>query len=817
MMHEWGRKNNARIITTILVMISFAVLPCIERNEEHRGIPLKVHNFQHSSLTRQFILSSALRSPSTDKGNPPRRELDGTRGKCASTLCANKPFRTETASILCKLRGGGIERPSSHEYLSGGSNEQGNNLNQWPLMHHQLQDDQSPQYNSKIGSHKTSQAHLCDWSGVSDEDEPPHFQEMNGVSSNSGKDESHRLRLAGNKFFREGKLREAIRMYGLALTVKECPRVLTGRAACFLRQGKYTQALDDATRALTMQPNNVKALYRRGIANMRLEKFEEAMHDLNRAKQNAGATRDRELSTRLGECQAVLDMMSHNAFDATMQGVDAEKTARPELTMNINGQGYGGVGTGAGGYSGEGGNRGNGNEDRDDSQIFTFENADNEGMMDDQDTPRISPPPEMGPTTDFLNFNWRSLTVGPDYTGPHISPEGINLEFVVHMIHHFKARRKLHRKYMWFILTEVLKILRKLPSLIDVQVSERSINDVETSFGGPSQSSNEGRKGVGLGFFQGLANKLTGSGGESSKPSFRGVTPELPRRGTFSVCGDTHGQFYDLIHIFELNGLPSPNNPYLFNGDFVDRGPFSLETVTTLLALKLLYPDHVHLLRGNHESRVMNNLYGFEAEVKAKYTEMEFDLFEEVFQALPLAAVLERKVLILHGGLFTRQNVTLDEIRSINRFREIPDTGIMCELLWSDPKLSIGIGRSLRGVACNFGPDVTEKFLNRNNLHLLVRSHEVRDEGYSWEHGRRLITVFSAPNYCGMMRNQGAILKFHANNVAMPEIIQFGAVEAPKVAPYFDIKNIMRVLQAQQERNQQLDQMEKSRNTPGGQ
>eukprot|EP00466_Bigelowiella_natans_P013818 jgi/Bigna1/44183/e_gw1.90.10.1 len=325
----------------------------------------------------------------------------------------------------------------------------------------------------------------------------------------------------------------------------------------------------------------------------------------------------------------------------------------------------------------------------------------------------------------------------PRTSDPHAPLPKITLEFVLHMVAHFKGRRKLHRKYMWFILTEVLKVLQPLPSLVHVKVlSYRCLN---------------------------------------------------------VICGDTHGQFYDLVNIFEINGLPGPENPYLFNGDFVDRGPFSLETVTTLLAFKLLYPEYVHLLRGNHESRVMNNLYGFEAEVKAKYTAMEFDLFEEVFQALPLAAVLEHQVLVVHGGLFTRQNVTLDEIARVDRFREIPDTGIMCELLWSDPKLSIGIGRSLRGVACNFGPDITENFLTRNKLKLLVRSHEVRDEGYSWEHGRRLITVFSAPNYCGMMRNQGAILRFQGQQISSPDIVQFSAVEAPKVAPYFDIKNIMRV------------------------
>mmetsp|Transcript_1738 Transcript_1738/g.3354 ORF Transcript_1738/g.3354 Transcript_1738/m.3354 type:complete len:144 (-) Transcript_1738:157-588(-) len=132
----------------------------------------------------------------------------------------------------------------------------------------------------------------------------------------------------------------------------------------------------------------------------------------------------------------------------------------------------------------------------------------------------------------------------------------------------------------------------------------------------------------------------------------------------------------------------------------------------------------------------------------------------------------------------------------------------MCELLWSDPKLSIGVGRSARGVACNFGPDVTSRFLQNNGLDLLVRSHEVRDEGYSYEHGRRLITVFSAPNYCGSMRNKGALLRFRANRINDPEIVQFDAVVSPKVEPYFDMNNIIRVLALNNARNAQLNAME---------
>ncbi|GAB5355738.1 hypothetical protein AAMO2058_000231300 [Amorphochlora amoebiformis] len=548
-----------------------------------------------------------------------------------------------------------------------------------------------------------------DWSAVSDED----------ASTSGDLEQAHRLRINGNKLFREGKIQEAIRCFGLALTVAESPVVLSNRAACFLRQGHYVQALEDATRAVALQPTNVKALYRRGVAQMRLERWEEAMQDFERARLYAGGAGDRELSTRLGECQAVLDMMANNSFDNTVQ-----QTLQQEAN----------------------------------DEDYSYRNENDMGDADEQDTPRVSPQPE-GPTTDYKNFNWRGLVVEDEYTGPRIGPQGITLEFIIKMIHHFKSRRQLHRKYVWYILSEVLDIFYSLPSLVHVPLPKSA--------------------------------KKLGSG------------------GFLSVCGDTHGQFFDLIHIFEINGLPSPDNPYLFNGDFVDRGPFSFETVTTLLAFKVLYPRHVHLLRGNHESRLMNGVYGFMQEVKDKYTMMEYDMFEEVFDALPLAAVLENKVLVVHGGLFKRKNVTLDEIKSINRFGDIPPAGIMCEMLWSDPKMGIGIGRSPRGVACSFGPDVTARFLKRNGLDLLVRSHEVRDQGYSWEHNRKLITVFSAPNYCGQMRNQGALLRFRGEKPTEPDILQFNAVESPKVDPYFDIQRISQLHEQQQIRNQQLDAMEK--------
>jgi serine/threonine-protein phosphatase 5 len=212
-------------------------------------------------------------------------------------------------------------------------------------------------------------------------------------------------------------------------------------------------------------------------------------------------------------------------------------------------------------------------------------------------------------------------------------------------------------------------------------------------------------------------------------------------RGKITVCGDTHGQYYDTLNIFAINGFPSPDNPYLFNGnvywvsgdgvslwrlstilvceppgDFVDRGSFSVENVLTLFAYKLLYPDSVFLSRGNHETKNMNKMYGFEGEVKAKYDQAVMDLFTELFNDLPLCAVINHKVFVTHGGLFCKDGVKLSDLVTIPRGREPPDSGLMSDLLWSDPQPFPGRSPSKRGVGMSFGPDVTARFLEENGL-----------------------------------------------------------------------------------------------------
>jgi len=163
-----------------------------------------------------------------------------------------------------------------------------------------------------------------------------------------------------------------------------------------------------------------------------------------------------------------------------------------------------------------------------------------------------------------------------------------------------------------------------------------------------------------------------------------------------------------------------------------------------------------------------------------------FDLFSEVFNWLPLLAELKaskngKGALVVHGGLFSKEDVSLQELKSIYRNHQPPDSGLMCELLWSDPQPFPGVAPNKRGVGVAFGPDVTHKFLKQNNLDLLIRSHEVKEEGYLVEADGKLITVFSAPNYCDQAGNKGAVVKL--NDSLQTNFIQFTAVPHPNMKP----------------------------------
>ncbi|EON61653.1 protein phosphatase 5 [Coniosporium apollinis CBS 100218] len=317
------------------------------------------------------------------------------------------------------------------------------------------------------------------------------------------------------------------------------------------------------------------------------------------------------------------------------------------------------------------------------------------------------------------------MSVEADYDGVRLGTE-MTAGFVENMIQRFKDGKKLPKKYVFQIILAVKAIVHAEPTMVEMEVGEGQ---------------------------------------------------------TLTVCGDTHGQFFDLLEIFRLNGFPSPTHSYLFNGDFVDRGSWSTEIALLLYAYKWLYPDRFFLNRGNHETDDMNRMYGFEGECRAKYNERTFKLFSESFSALPLATLIGKKYFVLHGGLFSDDDISLDDIRKFNRHkqRQPGQSGLMMEMLWTDPQTNPGRGPSKRGVGLQFGPDVTKRFCEKNGLEAVIRSHEVRMEGYEVEHDGRCITVFSAPKYCDSTENKGAYINIGPE--LKLDFHKFDAVPHPPIKP----------------------------------
>jgi serine/threonine-protein phosphatase PP1 catalytic subunit len=223
------------------------------------------------------------------------------------------------------------------------------------------------------------------------------------------------------------------------------------------------------------------------------------------------------------------------------------------------------------------------------------------------------------------------------------------------------------------------------------------------------------------------------------------------------ILGDIHGQFKDLLRFFELGGLP-PQSNYLFLGDYIDRGLQSLETIILLLALRVKYPENVFLLRGNHECASINRVYGFYDECKRRYSLRLWKAFSDVFNCLPPAAIVGTKIFCCHGGPSPDLH-NLDDVRCLRRPTDIPDSGVLCDLLWADPEKELeGWLESDRGVSWMFGADVAEGFCQQLGLDLIVRAHQVVEDGYEFFAQRKLVTVFSAPNYCGEFDNSAAML-----------------------------------------------------------
>ena len=244
---------------------------------------------------------------------------------------------------------------------------------------------------------------------------------------------------------------------------------------------------------------------------------------------------------------------------------------------------------------------------------------------------------------------------------------------------------------------------------------------------------------------------------DKSLPIIREQKMLIELEAPLHVCGDIHGQYYDLLRIFEHCGYPGEYN-YLFLGDYVDRGKQSLETICLLLCYKIKYPEKVTLLRGNHESSVTNRIYGFYDECKRRYSVRLWKSFTELFNYLPVAALIDDKILCMHGGL-SPELKNIQNISDISRPTDIPDNGLLCDLLWSDPdKDAVEYDENDRGVSVIFGEKIVQDFNKKNDLDLIIRAHQVVDDGYEFFAQRQLITIFSAPNYCGEFDNSAGIM-----------------------------------------------------------
>lgn len=236
-----------------------------------------------------------------------------------------------------------------------------------------------------------------------------------------------------------------------------------------------------------------------------------------------------------------------------------------------------------------------------------------------------------------------------------------------------------------------------------------------------------------------------------SQPTLLELSPPV------KIVGDVHGQFGDLIRMFTKCGFPPAAN-YLFLGDYVDRGKQSLETILLLLCYKIKYPENFFLLRGNHECASVTRVYGFYDECKRRCNIKTWKLFIDTFNTLPLTAIVAGKIFCVHGGLSPVLN-SMDEIRNVNRPTDVPDFGLINDLLWSDPSDAINEWEdNERGVSYCFNKVAINKFLTRFGFDLVCRAHMVVEDGYEFFNGQSLVTVFSAPNYCGEFDNWGAVM-----------------------------------------------------------
>ncbi|KAG0169566.1 serine/threonine protein phosphatase Pzh1 [Apophysomyces sp. BC1034] len=236
------------------------------------------------------------------------------------------------------------------------------------------------------------------------------------------------------------------------------------------------------------------------------------------------------------------------------------------------------------------------------------------------------------------------------------------------------------------------------------------------------------------------------------------------------ILGDIHGQYHDLIRLFEMGGFP-PDSNYLFLGDYVDRGKQSLETILLLFCYKIKFPENFFLLRGNHECANVTRVYGFYDECKRRTNVKIWKTFVDAFNALPIAGLVAGKIFCVHGGLSPSMH-SMDDVRNIMRPTDVPEYGLLNDLLWSDPsETAVEWEDNERGVSYCFGKRIVNDFLTKYDLDLVCRAHMVVEDGYEFFNERTLVTVFSAPNYCGEFDNFGAIMSINEELLCSFELL----------------------------------------------
>ncbi|CAD5205549.1 unnamed protein product [Bursaphelenchus okinawaensis] len=254
---------------------------------------------------------------------------------------------------------------------------------------------------------------------------------------------------------------------------------------------------------------------------------------------------------------------------------------------------------------------------------------------------------------------------------------------------------------------------------------------------------------------------------EVAKASFAKQPSLIEMPAPINICGDIHGQYTDLMRVFNSCGLPFKKN-FLFLGDYVDRGHHSLEVIMLLMACKVKFPDNIWLLRGNHELKNINRVYGFRAELRQRYRqdgEMLHNEFNDVFAQMPFAALVQSKILCMHGGLSPLIK-SMDDIRKITRGKHVLDKdSIEQDLVWADPEYGVrGFQKNeLRGVSYYFGPDAIKDMCQKLNIDMIVRAHQVVEFGYSFFANRSLVTVFTAARYHPDTPNYGGIVQVSKN------------------------------------------------------